>query len=355
MSHLLSEFPQTPCRECFYLEFNLLNEGPNAPLLPRGERGVRSEENRHYLDAYDANTRTKYTLWAGEALTRHVRKQAETIGLWLGVALGLLLAGAYWLHRHYQSSLKGLLMAGLKNREFIPFYQPVVNSRTCEVVGFEALLRWRRRGELVPPGAFIDYVEEQGLILPITAQLLERVLTDRTSLTATQWVSVNLVAAHIEQPLLRNLLQQHQWPSPAQLTFELTERKPLTDIKSATREINALQERGYHIKLDDFGTGYGGFAYLQSLGIRQIKIDKMFVDTIGTDDLKRSVLDAIIAFGRESGMEMIAEGVETREQVDYLYRQGVYLIQGYVFGKPMPLQELLLWQQAFRQPMAETA
>lgn len=114
-------------------------------------------------------------------------------------------------------------------------------------------------------------------------------------------------------------------------------------------EIAALQERGYHFKLDDFGTGYGGFAYLQRLGIRQIKIDKMFVDTIGTDDLKRSVLDATIAFGLKSGMEMIAEGVETQEQVDYLYRHGVHLIQGYVYAKPMPLSKLKIWLMAWQE------
>ena len=114
-------------------------------------------------------------------------------------------------------------------------------------------------------------------------------------------------------------------------------------------EIAALQERGYHFKLDDFGTGYGGFAYLQRLGIRQIKIDKMFVDTIGTDDLKRSVLDATIAFGLKSGMEMIAEGVETQEQVEYLHRHGVHLIQGYVYAKPMPLSKLKIWLMAWQE------
>lgn len=346
---------QHPCTNCFYLEFSQRDPAAMTTHFPRGNKAIKAEESSHSLSFFDQESMTKQTLWAGKALNDYAQQQVRFYGLWIGAALGLLLTVSYWLLRNYRRSLKGLLQAGLIRREFIPFYQPVVNSRTREVVGFEALLRWRRGGELVPPGAFIDYVEEQGLILPITVQLLERVLTDLSSLAATQWVSVNLVAAHIEQPLLRNLLQQHQWPSPAQLTFELTERKPLTDIKSATSEITALQERGYHVKLDDFGTGYGGFAYLQSLGIRQIKIDKMFVDTIGTDDLKRSVLDAIIAFGRESGMEMIAEGVETQEQVDYLYRQGVYLIQGYVFGKPMPLQELLLWQQAFRRPHSETA
>ena len=234
-------------------------------------------------------------------------------------------------------------------REFVPFYQPIVDSRSKKVVGFEALLRWQRGRELVPPGTFIDYAEEQGLILPMTEQLLERVIADLPWLEPTQWVSVNIVAAHLEQPNLRPLLQRHDWPSPARLTFELTERKPITDIKAAMGEIAQLQEKGYHFKLDDFGTGYGGFAYLQRLGIRQIKIDKMFVDTIGTDDLKRTLLDSIIAFGHESNMEMIAEGVETLEQVDYLHRHGVHLIQGYVYAKPMALTKLKIWLLAWRQ------
>ncbi|MNP47270.1 putative cyclic-di-GMP phosphodiesterase AdrB [compost metagenome] len=173
-------------------------------------------------------------------------------------------------------------------------------------------------------------------------------IADLPQLAPEQWVSVNLVAAHIEHSLLRDQLQRYDWPSPTRLTFELTEREPIVDIAAATHEITLLQEKGYHFKLDDFGTGYGGFAYLQQLGIRQIKIDKMFVDSIGTDDPKRNLLDAIIAFGLKSDMEMIAEGVETQEQVDYLGQHGVYLIQGYLFARPMPLHELLEWQQGHR-------
>ena len=263
--------------------------------------------------------------------------------------MGTLLVAAYWGLRNYRRSLKGLLQAGLARREFVPFYQPVVDSRSQQVVGFEALLRWQRGGGLIPPGAFIDYAEEQQLILPMTSQLLEKVIADLPKLAPGQWVSVNIVAAHLEHPHLRNLLLQHGWPSPAQLTFELTERKPITDIKTVVIEITALQQQGYHFKLDDFGTGYGGFAYLQRLGIRQIKIDKMFVDTIGTDDLKRSVLDATIAFYRESGMEMIAEGVERQEQVDYLQQHGVHLIQGYVYAPPMALTKLKIWLLAWYQ------
>lgn len=344
-----STWLMTPCAHCFYIEFRQNPHDANAMVFPRGNSAIKTESSSHSLTFTQPLTGLVQTLWAGKALEKYAAQQTHLYGKWVGAALGLLFAGVYWLLRSYRRSLKGMLQTGLTKREFVPFYQPVVNSQTREVVGFEALLRWQRGNELIPPGSFIEYAEEQGLIMPMTEQLLEQVISDLPLLAPKQWVSVNLVAAHIEHPLLRHLLHHNHNPSPAQLTFELTERKPILDIKAATEEISLLQQMGYHFKLDDFGTGYGGFAYLQSLGIRQIKIDKMFVDTIGTNDLKRSVLDAIIVFGRESGMEMIAEGVESQLQVDYLSQHGVYLIQGYFFGKPMPLKMLPLWQREWQQ------
>ncbi|MGL5498176.1 MAG: EAL domain-containing protein [Aeromonas sobria] len=349
------ELLQHPCTNCFYLEFSPQDPNATAAYFPRGDKAIKQEESNRSLSFFDPNELTKQTVWAGKALEQYAHDQLNYYGLWSGIVLGTLLSAAYWLLRNYRRSLKGLLQTGLAKREFVPFYQPVVNSQTRQVVGFEALLRWQRGNELIPPGSFIDYAEEQGLILPMTEQLLEQVISDLPLLAPEQWVSVNLVATHIEQPLLRQLLATHHNPSPDRLTFELTERKPIHDIKAATDEITLLQQMGYHFKLDDFGTGYGGFAYLQGLGIRQIKIDKMFVDTIGTNDLKRSVLDAIIAFGRESGMEMIAEGVETQQQVDYLGQHGVYLIQGYVFGKPMPLKMLPRWQREWQLQYREAS
>lgn len=335
-----------PCQDCFYLELIPLVSDISGPeLFPRGDQRIKEETGSRQLTFTTGTGRIQQVLWSGQALQDYAQAQAYRAAFWIGGALGTLLLAGYWLLRNYRRSLKGLLHAGLAQQEFIPFYQPIVDSRSQAVVGFEALLRWQRDDEVTAPGAFIAYAEQQGLILPMTEQLLGRVIADLPQLAPEQWVSVNLVAAHIEQPYLRNLLEHHGWPSPARLTFELTEREPIMDIEAATSEISALQERGYHFKLDDFGTGYGGFAYLQRLGIRQIKIDKMFVDTIGTDDPKRSLLDAIIAFGLESDMEMIAEGVETRAQVDYLALHGVHLIQGYLYARPMPLPELLHWQQ----------
>ncbi len=335
-----------PCANCFYLELAPRTAvSLNHQLFPRGDQTIKDEPGSYHLDFVLPSGSVHQTLWAGQALQQHAQALAYRYALWMGGVLGALLLTGYWLLRNYRRSLKGLLHTGLARQEFVPFYQPVVDSRSQRVVGFEALLRWQRDDDVTAPGAFIAYAEQQGLILPMTEQLLGKVIADLPQLAPEQWVSVNLVAAHIEQPYLRNLLEHHDWPSPARLTFELTEREPIMDIETATSEISALQERGYHFKLDDFGTGYGGFAYLQRLGIRQIKIDKMFVDTIGTDDPKRSLLDAIIAFGLESDMEMIAEGVETRAQVDYLAQHGVHLIQGYLYARPMPLPDLLHWQQ----------
>lgn len=337
------EFLHAPCEYCFYLEFNSQEQGANTLNFTRGDKSIKEEIGSHGQRFVNDGELTMQTVWAGKALNDYARMQMRHYGLWIGMILGTLLTALYWLRRCYRCSLKGLLQTGLIKKEFVPFYQPVIDSRTHQVVGFEALIRWQRGSELIQPDAFINYAEEQGLILPITEQLLVRVLSDLLTLPRELWVSVNLVAAHIEQPVLRNLLQKYHKPSPERLTFELTERKPILNLKAATEEINKLQQMGYYFKLDDFGTGYGGFAYLQSLGIRQIKIDKMFVDTIGTHDLKRSILDAILAFGRESGMEMIAEGVETQQQVDYLLHHGVYHIQGYIYAKPMAMSELLCW------------
>lgn len=337
------ELLRTPCETCFYLEFSYKDPALAGLFFPRGHKPIREESSPFSVVYFSNKYQVEQTLWAGDALRQYAATRIRHYGLPLSLLLGLGLVLTYWLLRNYRNSLDGLLRLAMQRGEFIPFYQPIVDSRSHEVVGHEALIRWRRNDSFVPPGAFIEYVERQGLIVPITEQLVRQVVADLDQLPPPQWVSVNLVAAHVEHSYLEEMLQRLHWPDPDRLTFELTERIPIADMQRAAREMANLGLRGYHFKIDDFGTGYGGFAYLQRLGIRRIKIDKMFVDTIGTQDLKRSVLDAIIAFGRESGMEMIAEGVESQEQIDYLAERGVYLIQGYAFARPMPIAELVGW------------
>ena len=117
-------------------------------------------------------------------------------------------------------------------------------------------------------------------------------------------------------------------------------------IDNLAKARNALQnfyDLGMELKLDDAGTGYGGFSYIQELSISTLKIDKMFVDTIASDDLKGTLLESMISFARESHLGMIAEGVEEQNQVSYLQERNVFLIQGYVYAKPMPIEEFVDW------------
>ncbi|MFM4938001.1 EAL domain-containing protein [Aeromonas enteropelogenes] len=341
-----NELLAVPCEDCFYVEFRRDNGAiMEQLLLPRGNKAITQQPNPLSLTDYDEYNKVKQTIWGGNELRYYASQQVYYYGLIFSLLFGLLLVGGYWTLRNYRNSLDGLLKMGLTRGEFIPFYQPIVDSRNNEVVGYEALLRWRRGDTFISPGMFIEYSENQGLILPMTTQMVRQIVEDLKKLPDSHWVSVNLVAAHVEQQThLQDMLKQLRWPDPDRLTFELTERLPISDVKHAAREMANLGLRGYHFKIDDFGTGYGGFAYLQQLGIRSIKIDKMFIDTIGTSDLKRNVLDAIIAFGHQSKMEMIAEGVENQAQLDYLTEHGVYLIQGYVFAKPMSLDEVLKWR-----------
>lgn len=339
-----------PCSDCFYLEFSHFSHKLEDVYLPRGDGTIKNQVNSISISMNNSDNfrRIERKLWAGDKLRNYAIHQIRYYGLLISSILGMLLAIGYLILHNKSNSLGGLLKSALERKEFIPFYQPIIDSRTNDIIGYEALIRWQRGGELISPGMFIDYAERQGLIIPMTTQLVSNIVADLPKLSEKQWVSVNLVAAHIEQPHLQDMLMNMQWPDPERLTFEITERIPISDVKNATREITKLELRGYHFKIDDFGTGYGGFAYLQQLGIRCIKIDKMFIDTIGTSDLKRSVLDAIIIFGRESEMEMIAEGVETPEQLNYLAERGVFLIQGYVYAKPMPINQVIDWANTFK-------
>ncbi len=309
-SSWIREIINLPCRDCFYIEFLHHAPGSEGLVFERGNPSVPKESHVHFLSVMDTQHQVEQKLWFGKKLDDYAREKIFVYGLPLSILLGVLLAGAYWLYLSYHSSLKSMLQRGIARQEFIP------------------------------PAAFVEHAEACGLIIPITESLLQQVLQQLPELESGTWVSINLVAEHLEQAHVSRVLQQHNWPEPDRLKFEITERLPIADIDAAKQEIARLTERGYSFKIDDFGTGYGGFKYIQALGIDSIKIDKMFTDTIGTNDLKRGVLDAIIAFGMESELEMIVEGVETAEQVEYLKKRGIFLLQGYYFASPMPIEQL---------------
>ncbi|PSV62545.1 EAL domain-containing protein [Photobacterium profundum] len=280
----------------------------------------------------------------------------------LGGGVGILFIAIHRLFDRRRMSLHSMVEQGLVNKEFVPYYQPIVNVTSQSLYGCEMLARWKRPGqELISPMEFIPYVEKSGQILPITEQLIKKAIDEIGKLNwqnTKQIISINVVPEQLEsiEIIDRSLdLLRFSKLEATQLAFEVTERKPFNNLTMAFDVIEYLRDKGIDVKLDDAGTGYGGFSYIQELNIRSLKIDKMFVENIGTSDIKLSLLDSIIAFGRQAGMEMIAEGVETKEQSEYLAEQGVYLQQGYYFGRPMVFRDFAYFCKgiASHLPLAE--
>ncbi len=268
----------------------------------------------------------------------------------IGGFFGLIVFVIVNIYVKHQLSLHSLIVKGIIRKEFIPYYQPIINLRNNKMYGCEVLVRWWfNKKELISPDDFIPYSESSGLIIYITEILLEKTLTQLSSLNWDKHsgiISINLVPEQLEdkQRMRKTVdLIIKSSISPKQIAFEITERMSFTDLDKAAIVIDYLKAQGINVKLDDAGTGYGSFSYIQHLNLKSLKIDKIFVDTIGTHDHKLSVLDSIIAFGNKAGMEMIAEGVETKKQSDYLLQNGVYLQQGFYFSEPLKFEQFRLY------------
>ncbi|MNO76444.1 Phytochrome-like protein cph2 [compost metagenome] len=227
-------------------------------------------------------------------------------------------------------------------------YQPQVNYANHRVVGVEALLRWQHptRG-LVAPDQFIPLAEQNGSIFEIGEWVL-----DQACEQLREWhdlgfdslrMAVNLSAVQLRHSALprvvSNLLQKHRLP-PRSLELEVTETTLMEDIGAAAQHLNSLRRAGAQIAIDDFGTGYSSLSYLNRLPLDKIKIDRSFVQDLQQNDDDATIVRAIIQLGKNLGMQVIAEGVETLDQEIYLIAQGCHEGQGYLYGKPLPAREL---------------
>ncbi len=244
-------------------------------------------------------------------------------------------------------TLEAELRRALERREFVLYYQPQVDARTEEIVGLEALVRWRHpeRG-MVPPGMFIPLAEETGLIGPIGEWVLREAVGQ-----IRQWqengmrpvaVAVNLSSPQFEagdlERLITSTLAEFGVP-PSLLKVEITESILLRAEEKAVETLDMLKRTGVQVCLDDFGTGYSSLAYLKEFPIDVIKVDRSFVRNIATDRKDAEISSAIIALGKCLHLTVVAEGVEEKAQLDFLRDKGCDTIQGFYFYKPMPAAE----------------
>ncbi|SNY93801.1 sensor c-di-GMP phosphodiesterase, contains CSS-motif sensor and EAL domain [Cohaesibacter sp. ES.047] len=232
---------------------------------------------------------------------------------------------------------------GIKLREFVPFYQPIIDIQSGRLAGCEVLVRWRKSdGSIVPPGHFIDTAEASGLALPMTSLLMEQVAVELSNSYARfphLKVAINLFNRHFDDIEIVSEIERTFGNSGVrfkQLVFEVTERQPLENLDRARAIIERMQRLGVRVALDDAGTGHGGFAYLQKLGMDIIKIDKLFVDSITAESETSPIVDSLSAMAKGMKMVVVAEGVETEGQLSYLRKAGVDEAQGYLFAPPLP-------------------
>jgi sensor c-di-GMP phosphodiesterase-like protein len=278
----------------------------------------------------------------------YIRDQVRPFA-YIFIPLGLLCAcGLVWAVAHITRtwlSLPYALRHAAKHKEFFVEYQPIVNLATRRWVGAEALVRWRHSGRVVMPNHFITEAEESVVITLITACVAEIVAADLPALLAIDpdfHVSINIsgpdLLAPETVPLLKNVLAKSH-ARPCNLHVEATERRFLQTAHSRWM-INSIRTLGIAVEIDDFGTGYSSLSCLQNLGFDAIKIDKSFVESIGTDGATSQVVPHIIDMAHSLDLVMVAEGVETETQADFLCERGVHLAQGWLFGRPVSLASL---------------
>jgi diguanylate cyclase (GGDEF)-like protein len=224
--------------------------------------------------------------------------------------------------------------------------QPLVNLQDGCRVGFEALVRWQDGDRLRGPGEFVPLAEETGLILPLGTWVLRSALH-----WLATWpdrgvgVSVNVAGRQVADPRFGDIVRAALHDSgvdPGRLTLEITEQTAVDDLTRAGAALQPLRALGVHVALDDFGTGFSSLGYLARLPVDELKIDRRFVSGLGVRSEDEALVRAVIGLAGDLGLRVVAEGVETPEQAAHLRSLGCPWVQGYLYGRPVPLREVTL-------------
>lgn len=256
-----------------------------------------------------------------------------------------------WMQDSAQKQLQVFndLSVAMARQEFALYYQPKFDAKSGAILGVEALIRWLHptRG-LISPGEFIPMAEKIGLILPIGEWTIEEAckqISEWKNAGYASWtVAVNLSAVQFKHPRLIEFVQcslDRYGLDPGSLVLEITESTAMCDPDISLNILQKLRQIGVRISIDDFGTGYSSLLYLKRLHASELKIDRGFVHELSPGSEDAAIISAIVALGRTLNLEIVAEGVETVEQRDFLTSIGCNALQGFLFGRPMPPDQLM--------------
>ncbi|MBS0443745.1 MAG: EAL domain-containing protein [Proteobacteria bacterium] len=242
------------------------------------------------------------------------------------------------------------LHKALEREELVLHYQPKIDVRSARMIGAEALMRWRRGGQLVPPGDFIPLAEETGLINPFSEWAIREAARQarlwQESFGFAESIAVNLPSRLFERTDLvehiHNAVNAFGVPHHS-IQLEITETGLMKELQSVIPALHRLNEIGVEISIDDFGTGYSSLAYLTTLPISELKIDRSFVRDLGLTPASKAIVMAIISLARALGLRVVAEGVESLRQMEALHKEGCWLMQGYLFSRPQPAEDIEAW------------
>lgn len=278
--------------------------------------------------------------------------EAAKILIPIALVFGLLLSAVLVYVIRHRVSMPAMIRTALARRKFSLHYQPMIDLSTGKIVGAEALIRWDRgNASDIPTDRLIDAAEEAGLVPLITAHVMELLADDARAVMAVMpefHFAVNLSASDLYRPSVlvevTRLLEQ-TGIAPSNLVIEATERS-LVDVDRARENLRRLRDMGVRMAIDDFGTGYSSLAYLAQIQADFLKIDRLFVQALGTGSVTSQVAARIIEMGKDLNLAIVAEGIETKRQERLLKNLGVEFAQGYLYGHAMALEDLVARLQA---------
>ncbi|HWU33802.1 MAG TPA: EAL domain-containing protein [Methylovorus sp.] len=277
-------------------------------------------------------------------------QEIRLVGAWINNLAALAILGVALIVMQTDITTRHSLYADMREAlaqgQFCLHYQPQVDAEG-HIFGAEALLRWQHpvRG-MIPPGVFIAAAEETGLIQPIGSWVLKEACAQLVKWSKDPSmkhlsIAVNVSASQLRQPdFVQEVIEivTRSGATPAQLKLELTESMLARDVDTTIQKMNALRAFGISWSLDDFGTGYSSLNYLKRLPFEQLKIDQSFVRDLLTDESDKAIVETLVVLSKNLNMMLIAEGVETVEQLQYLLSKGCMKYQGYLFSKPLPIE-----------------